>query len=497
MKELPEGPDLHSAIVSGDGMSIYALVEARVVDVGWLLNAQRWFMVNIAGGMAVVVLVVWIWRAAKRRGLPDRRYCRKCHYDLTAPAGAGGARGAAVERCPECGSELARRPPVAGRRMWRRIAAPATLLLLVVAACVWYGTDGRKRFSEPFPGGRWGSMRLLGLGELLRITTITNAAGKGDLLLELDLQSGATRRVIATRARRTYWPMAINRSANAVYVTSGNAGVDLVSVEDGRVLASLADARASSLTAHYIAGHSADERLVYICAQDAVSTRTDLVEWEWQRGKRRTLASAGAYTAGSNLSPRHFMRVPGEPPRFLRYPGFSEVFHSKTYVVAVLDASGNQVAFNSYGEEVSTHGPPVFNGDGSMMFLTQHHGYSVKGFETASLAAVGDLMLNEPSPPYGLAMRHDGKLLLLPRQRSVWVRDILEKKWLAHLHHPADCYAPRSVSFSDDGLVVAAVFQSGGISGAGAKGVSFKLAVWRLPEEYRSVESALSGGSSK
>jgi len=151
--------------------------------------------------------------------------------------------------------------------------------------------------------------------------------------------------------------------------------------------------------------------------------------------------------------------------------------------VRLLDGDGTVLVEKDLGTDVTTGQRPEFLPDGSLFFLMVSDGRAVAGYDASSLELVGKVTVPGGGGWEPVTVRPDGRLMLVPGARGIYVRDLVEKKWLARLDHPADCYAPRSFTFSDDSLTIGAVFQSDGRNPASSSpAFVFKLAVWVLPE---------------
>jgi len=483
VQQMPESAELHAALVAPDGRTVYAQVEVPVINAGSLLNQNANYLAGGVAGILSVVLVVWLWRRAKRRRVTGAVFCARCDYDLTSLHGPGNRRAA---RCPECGADLDRRRPVVGRRAIARIGPPVALLGVVAGATAWFCTAGRRTYPYQFRESSWGSRILLDWSGRRGLEWIGKAATRGDMLLEVDAETGKTRRVVTTRAATTFWPMAFNARANAVYL-SRHFGVDLVDLRSGGVLASFAlhPPNYSGTNAPAIAGHSGSGRVAYISGSDLDNGRAYLSEWEWRTGRARDIASVEGFQRGDSgyRSSRHYIRVPAPTPRFLQFPDLMEAFPTQTYLVRLLDGDGTVLVEKDLGTDVTTGQRPEFLPDGSLFFLMVSDGRAVAGYDASSLELVGKVTVPGGGGWEPVTVRPDGRLMLVPGARGIYVRDLVEKKWLARLDHPADCYAPRSFTFSDDSLTIGAVFQSDGRNPASSSpAFVFKLAVWVLPE---------------
>lgn len=478
VKQLAESPQLTGVIVSPDGNSLYATVVVPVIDMGALFVAYSRPVVDGLLGLLALPVLFWLWRAARRRRKAGACYCGKCDYELTSLVQGSQT----PSNCPECGADLAIRKPVAGMSPARRLAWPAALLALLIGAAAWFELAGRTRIGDFVPRERWASRWLSEYGSTRQIVWPKGVEHNGDLLLELDTQTGEVVRTITQRASRSYSELAYNPAADGVYLKSGE-GTDLVSLRTGRVIASLRGCF-GRVNGPLVIGHSPDARLVYLDSAEMHRDATaNLVEWDWSRGTSRTIATAEPFRDKGRDVPRHFAMVPGEPLRFVRYSDFSEAFPTAGYSVALLDSDGKMVNDSNFGQSVQPSGNPAFSTDGALMFLASHHQSELFAYEIPSLKEAAILPFGSGSALHGITVRADGRLLLIPRLHSIAVRDTVGRSWAALLTHPPTVLSANPLSFSGDGLTVATVTQ-GATAGGGGRGgpFAFWLAVWRLPD---------------
>ncbi|HZW06838.1 MAG TPA: hypothetical protein VFF65_06915, partial [Phycisphaerales bacterium] len=414
IKVLPESSDLESAMVSPDGKSIWAVVDAPMIDVGKLINQNALTLASILAGVASLLLLVWAYRAAHRRRTVGAMHCRRCDYEV-----AGVAASQTAPICTECGLDLRRRPPRPGRTRFRRLALPVTAALLVVGSFTWFLTVGRAAYPKPAPEGRWGSTTLQRWSSTPWLTWLNAASERGDLLLELDTESGVTRRLICARPTRTFFHAVYNPAAKAVYL-QGPDGIDLVGVDSGRTIATLRgeEAVGRGSTAPLIAGHGAGGGTVYLNGAASDGASSWLVEWDWRTGKHRRIAQAPGWKGQAYPSPAHHTVIPGTPLRLLRYTDFGEAFQTKHYRLTLLDDKGTVLKEADLGERVNPMSVPSFSSDGALVFLPGPFS-GVVALDASSLQQVDRLSTRTSTDR--ATVRPDGRLMLIPGHRQIEV----------------------------------------------------------------------------
>lgn len=152
MAPQPAAPDLIIQIpVDGKGMAMSPLVEfspdERVMFVSVATTrAVPWkgwkeHQADVGAGVLLLVLLVaawWVRRVWRRPRAAGRWYCRRCNYDVTRDASAGGSAPAAtVAQCPECGSSIGPATSVAGMTRLRRLIPVSLAALVIGAVCLW------------------------------------------------------------------------------------------------------------------------------------------------------------------------------------------------------------------------------------------------------------------------------------------------------------------------------------------------------------------------
>lgn len=474
IQELPGTGPFASAIVSPDGKSIYTSTVVPVVDVGQLINEFRRPLFEGALSIIAMVFLLWLRRASKRRGVKGSLYCRRCNYDLTSLM----AQATPQRLCPECGANLLARRPTKGRRFLQRTATPFALFLLTVCTGVWFHVDGHQRFISPIAIRVWASRWLAEWGVAAGMDWPQDVLTSGDRISELDAVTGETCRDITQRAITSVFELTYNPLAQGVYVQD-RRGIALVRVRDGRSIALLKDFRINQVGTSPVIGHSEDHQLTYVSGQliPGPDNEASLIEWDWRAETRRVIKQVPPFQA-THADPRHFAMIRADPIHFVNYPDWTEVYYTSEYSVSTVDTSGQEIRAARIPVKFDGDAPPAFSRDGSRMYLLSEYARWVVEIDVSTLRPVNAIPLESSGGGRKLTMRGDGRLLVVPRARSIALRDPEGGTWDAVLTHPDDIYGARCITFSDDGLTMAAVFQTSTPNG----GYAFKLGVWKLPE---------------
>jgi hypothetical protein len=313
---------------------------------------------------------------------------------------------------------------------------------------------------------------------------MSTSVTRGELLLEIDTQTGATRRTVATRASETYCPIHYNRFAKAVLLARGSTRMDLVSVESGRIVASLDVDAVPGLAVSewsFVTGYDSAGSKAYLDCTDATYTNSWITEWDWRSGATRRIGVTPAGTAPGRPAPRHHAVIPGEPVRFLRFTDFGEAYHTKHYRLAILNAEGAVVLEKDMGEAVDSMAVPAFSPDGERIYLFSHVGYGLQVLDSHALGHFADIATGLNNRDTYTPVTLDGSFVLVAGYEGIAACQTGANPSRYALKSPQEAYAAHSIHVSDDGCTVCAVFQSSKGSGGSAGYVS-QLGVWKLPK---------------
>jgi hypothetical protein len=485
---LPKGSELQSAAFAPDDKTCYIHVRLPTID-AWSTIVHYWreeapALLTLIF-IACAALAVHPFRRRQRRHTP---YCRRCNYDLSTiaaphrdePRRFSTAPGAP---CPECGADLERARPRAGRPAIIRIAPQLVAFTLPVAAYAAALIAGAPRdgwLSERFD---WSSSRLADFATAHSVSWLTPRIRKSDQVLAFDLEKGSFRGVLSTRRSSSYGNIQVSRDGSLLFLGGSNGEGSLVtaiSTSSGREVHAL-PARGRTPTFHRmdsILGTAPDGRIVYVAWVEMNGEACGVLAWNIDTGSETELVrtSAGRLSAGFALlgtDGRHFVSV----------PSFTEVNATKSYKIHMYEEGRGPAEFHQLdlGGEISPDARPAFASDGSVMFVPS---------KRQALLAVplpsGSPLALIPAPGetwHDLTISADSSVLLVPfmgatppyriLDQSVLAWDTKLQRWIAEFLAPNGLIAPRAV-ISPSKRWVAAVYLTHPASLAGGH----QMAIW-------------------
>lgn len=226
----PGGEEIQCIEFSGDGESLYAATFAEMLDLRVIVGEETgWVALGLIVPM-LLVMVVCIWRVRIRPQRSGGVYCRRCNFEV------GPSRQAGIERCSECGTGFAKKPPVRGRSRWVRWAPAGVVGVLVMTlAFSVYSPWTKKTVSD------WAAKRVGASGwwfEVLRDAGVPMKVKwvcTGSRLIEVDATTGEQKRAILIRRGRIA-ELRLMPDGNTLLVNHWNR-MEAVNVENGRRVA--------------------------------------------------------------------------------------------------------------------------------------------------------------------------------------------------------------------------------------------------------------------
>jgi hypothetical protein len=478
--------DLHSAALSPDGTRLYALLHAQFVDLGQAIAHYwpEWGAAAIA--LAVLILLVPLVRRLRRRQTDGDPYCRRCNYSLRDRT----ADQACV--CPECGLDLAKRPPIRGRRAWKRAWPIAALLALVLGA---YGSlwAFKVRREVVWLHPQWCSTAALKWCDKPSMAWLTQFKRKGDLVIASDASTGERLRIVCGRASATYFRLVLTPDGSGLYlVRTDSSGIDLVSVGSGRTRATFtAGPRGApgaggagrgefcyDIGGDAVIGHTADGSVLLSYWSDSKALASAVL-WNPTTGKTTIIATTKAYiderSGRSFCQGRQFVRVgTAEPVQVISTPLFMEAFPTKTFEVRWFGQDGAETRKVDLKESVAPHEYPAITPAGDLAIFSEQYGRALISLDLQTGEEAGRISAEVGTGPPVFAA--DGVRLLVPARDGVLIRDTARKQWTALLREPQGFYGARHVT-SPTASRAAAVFQGQPV----ANKFPFRAAIWDIP----------------
>jgi hypothetical protein len=479
---VPEG---YSGLAfSPDGARLYASYPMPVIDV-WSLAVSLW--PELLGGvlaLLTIVTLVLLLRRRSRRQSAGAPHCRRCNYDLSAHAAA--ERGLAFPpgtKCPECGSDLARRPPRRGRSFRRRAAIPLALWTGAAAAYAALFIAGVPRVNAASAWLDWSSAALARLAARWSSPWLSRRVTQGEQIAQYDTATGSFTRTLLTHRDRTFSDLAVSPDGAAL-LTWGAKGVKAFSTLTGRRISSAAlPGYPGDVGYPFVLGFTPESAHAFVSWIDRDRGLCGVSRVNIRSGAAQTLVSTTHSPPGSTPrgSPwgRHFVMISSDPPVFVSYPHFMESYASKRFTLRVHDARvpDREIEVSVLPDLTSWVAIVRDAKLGPVARTIAEYGQSITG----TVISTGD-----PAPTFRTTMGPSGRLDVSPdsatlaggANNAVQLVSAADGKPARTLPLPPQLYAP-SPKFSPDGKWLAANCQKN----LGAPpNFTHEIVLWRLGE---------------
>lgn len=245
----PEAERLTSAAFAPDGETIYVHLHDSAVDLWSLL---LWYWPEVGGAVCTLALLVGIAALIRIRSHPERIgawLCRRCRFEVPVescdangrPTPRPGLRKGAV--CTECGIELGLKRIRRARSFPRRLACPAAVVLVPVAAYAAAWAWSLPRTGTALDWFLWPSESLTAFAEDRSLAWVLKHKAGFDRILEIDTASGETIRRIGRYRGQTYSQIDIAPSGRSLGRLVGTRPGDIrfqsIDARSGRIAASV------------------------------------------------------------------------------------------------------------------------------------------------------------------------------------------------------------------------------------------------------------------
>ena len=372
---------VQSIVFAPDRPVLYALTHVQTAN-PWPALVSLW--PEIFGGALFLITIaasLIVRRIIRRPQTFARPHCRSCSYDLTGQTTAAGSGRAATftwapnTRCPECGAQLDKTPPIRGRRLGLRLVPVLAIWLCLAAG---YGALFATTSPRLSPARNW--------FDLSSVWAANNAAGwlkwlsltpqNSDHIVEIDLATGELLRTIATRGPQTYFDLAISPDGRALFVSGReNQCIDAISTVSGNTIGTglLPGTPSVDVRRPAVLGFSPDGTVAYVQWSDFLKRDGGVVAWAWNTGRETTpLIHDDGFVSGAEAYTRYFYfrdhRGTNGAPRFLSILNFLGIYGTKQFPVSLYEHNLPPERF----EVTPLPGPnqyPAISGDGSVLFV--------------------------------------------------------------------------------------------------------------------------------
>lgn len=334
----------------------YINVQREVIDI-WAVLTYYWPEIAIVAFM--LAGTICLWRLLRRRRTPGEPYCRRCNYRLT---------GGDTKKCPECGTALSGRNRVIGKRIRFKLAA-TTLIMVGVPVPLLFGVWSQRlpRHGAFTEWVDWSSMSLHDYAAKHKLQWLTAHARTVQLILEVDLATGETLRVVHDDSLGWYENLLIDADGSDIFTVSCTPDLNPPEAWDVRVVqidAASGGVRRSIPIGRggwplQLVGYDDMEQTLYVLSSDELLSTVNCSTGEVSRFANCSLVLP--------IPPAKQRLVVGEADGdVLLRAGPNSQFVRNTYKVSLWDAPTRSVAA-SLGESIPI-GALAASGDGKRLY---------------------------------------------------------------------------------------------------------------------------------
>jgi hypothetical protein len=334
---LPGDPDVSSAVFSHDGASVWALTNDVTFHFGSLLDRILPFALGVTCLIIVFSAIRRMIAAVRTPREVGRQYCPSCNYCVSHEGGT-------LATCPECGTDLSRRKPIAGQSTRRRVIRTAVTMVLP-AILMWGGTVVLVGHMGVFSKLNWHSPTLgKKLDDSQNVTWWVWGLGFHQTLYRCDLANGQITRV-ADFPGATFNEMGVHPATGDVYLQATGDQLTVISPASGRVDMRLKRDRynITSRGTPLALDHDQTTGEVYISWEPWTPAlrRSVLAVWSAESRDTRVVAdNAPTEGAPTNTEVRRFITKGDATRRYVfALPSYTEVTASKRYLLHVYATS--------------------------------------------------------------------------------------------------------------------------------------------------------------
>lgn len=469
-----------SAIFAGDGR-LYADVVRDALN---LWNIAVFYWPEVLGallGLVILCVLLAVRRVWNAQRTPGQWYCRRCNYCLS-----GLATGA---RCAECGADPARRRPVRGRSLVRRLAPALGVALVASAGYTYLHISGTPRaLNRAVNLFHWEAPELMRWANDNRVRWLIRFRRPESVLMEIDPASGNIVRRVCTLPAFAGFTVSVGPGGKYAVAPLSRGELAAIDLSTGRVVrrAPRPDGKAgpgspygTTCWRHAAGWLDADT----VCVQffDAAAKTNTLYKWSIATGALEELADIpvppprpptfnGKPVKGtrSSLPAGTPQPAPPDPARLMylvpgsllafevpdsHNEGGPQVGVDKAIRVRDLGAGGKVV--REIAGRFFSKSAPVSLADGSAFYIGSEGGImrlSMKDDECAEFKVNGFRGTLQDGPA-GIAYQDATRRLFVATTspHAVHVRDVASGRWIATLGFGVEALPDDRIALSPDG----------------------------------------------
>ena len=497
-------PEIQSIAFHPDGQRAFVHMHGESVN-AWSVAVYLW--PEIIGFLTLLVIVIaykFIMHIVHNPRQTDHYYCRSCNYDVTDKVKTLDSPINEVvddddndndnendpNRCPECGLDITKKTPIPGRTKTQRLGPVLIIATLFISPYIALWGNNVPRHNNLSHWLNWPSEKLLNLSSQPQYSWLQKFVQNGDIVRELNLQTGQWNRTVCARSSNTYFNMTLSPSGDHLYLESPNrAGIDRINTKTGRTTLTLQlpNQTRYPLNSPVVLHRADNQEVVWVYGLNMKTQENILWRWDLQSNSYNKLIVETAYQYQPGFSIEREYRPINDGPdtgTWLSIPTFMEAFNSKTYKLRVFDSKGVQLREIDLGQIINSTSVAEVIPQGRYAYVTNNLGNAIQRVDLSGIEPVALLRGDVADFGDNISIHPSGRFLFVTSiNDGVTVRDMEQAKWITKLNFPPGLFGPQ-ITISPDGNWLAAILQRNATPPEAARGVKYShdLVIWNVQD---------------